>query len=111
MVPRMRIPQRPPDEQPVVFVFTGRCTEDPGVLLVSLPCFTLTLHAAKAVVKTMRKRKPTNGRVAGVKFALKPGTEDNDLKQVKARLLKELEEKEQEKKEWYDKELEKNLNR
>ena len=36
-------------------------------------------------------------------------TEETDLKKVKAQVLKELEESEKEKKEWYDKELEKNL--
>lgn len=35
--------------------------------------------------------------------------EETDLKKVKAQVLKELEESEKEKKEWYDKELEKNL--
>jgi hypothetical protein len=57
----------------------------------------------------MRTRKPTNGRVTGVKFALNTEVENEDLKKVKAQLLKELEEKEQNNKEWYDKEMEKNL--
>ena len=35
--------------------------------------------------------------------------EVEDLKQVKARVLKELEEDEKKKKEWYDNELDKNL--
>ena len=35
--------------------------------------------------------------------------EENDLKKVKAQALKELEENEKNKKDWYDTELEKNL--
>ena len=57
----------------------------------------------------MRTRKPTNGRVAGAKFALGEETEKNDLKKAKAEMLKELEEREQNKKDWYDRELDKNL--
>ncbi|MDR3679495.1 MAG: hypothetical protein P4L41_05975 [Flavipsychrobacter sp.] len=57
----------------------------------------------------MRTRKPTNGRVAGVKFALNTEVENDDLKKVKAQILKELEEKEKNNKEWYDKEMDKNL--
>jgi hypothetical protein len=57
----------------------------------------------------MRKRKPTNGRVSGVKFTLNNTNEETDLKKVKAQLLKELEEKENNDKDWYDKEMEKNL--
>ncbi len=57
----------------------------------------------------MRTRKPTNGRVSGVKFAHKTSNEETDLKKVKAQLLKELEEKEKNDKEWYDKEMDKNL--
>ena len=41
----------------------------------------------------MRARKPTNGRVKGVKFAVNT-EKDTDLKKEKAKLLKELEEKE-----------------
>ncbi len=59
----------------------------------------------------MRKRKPTNGRVSGVKFRITESSEDNDLKKVKKKLLKELEEKEKNKKEWFDKELANILNR
>lgn len=55
----------------------------------------------------MRTRKPTNGRVTGVKFTVK--TENEDLKKVRAQTLKDLKEKEKDSKEWYDKELEKNL--
>lgn len=58
----------------------------------------------------MRTRKPTNGRVAGVKFELNKDKED-DLKKVKAQVLKDLKEQEKNKNEWYDKELDKNLNK
>jgi hypothetical protein len=59
----------------------------------------------------MKKRKPTNGKVLGVKFTVNKEQEENDLKKVKAKALKELEEKEKNSKEWYDKEIEKNMNR
>ena len=55
----------------------------------------------------MRTRKPTNGRVAGVKFTVKKETED--LNKLRAQTLKELQEQEKDKKEWYGKELDKNL--
>jgi hypothetical protein len=57
----------------------------------------------------MRTRKPTKGRVAGVKFGISGETDSNDLKKAKAQLLKELADSEKNKKDWYDKELEKNL--
>ncbi len=57
----------------------------------------------------MRKRKPTNGRVAGVKFALKKDGEQDDLKKAKEQILKELAEKEKNSKDWYDKEIDKNM--
>ena len=57
----------------------------------------------------MRTRKATKGKVTGVKFALNEEKEENDLKEIKARVLKELEEKEKNEKEWYDKEMDKNL--
>lgn len=57
----------------------------------------------------MRTRKPTKGRVAGVKFDISEEADKNDLKKAKAQLLKELAESEKNKKEWYDKELDKNL--
>jgi hypothetical protein len=57
----------------------------------------------------MRKRTSTKGKVTGVKFALNGEKEEDDLKMVKANLLKELEEKEKNTDEWYDKEMEKNL--
>lgn len=56
----------------------------------------------------MRKRKPTNGRVTGVKFEIKKD-DSNDLKKAKAEALKELEEREKNKDEWYDKEIDKNM--
>ena len=62
----------------------------------------------QAQSKAMRTRKPTKGRVTGVKFDVK-GEDKNDLKKAKAQLLKELEESEKNKKDWYDKELDKNL--
>lgn len=57
----------------------------------------------------MRTRKPTNGRVTGAKFTVK--NESEDLKKVKAQTLKELKEKEKNAQDWYDKELDKNLNK
>ena len=60
----------------------------------------------------MRKRKPTKGKVRGIKFTLDKNNQEEDPKEVKAQLLKELEEKEQkdrDDKEWYDKEMDKNL--
>jgi hypothetical protein len=59
----------------------------------------------------MRTRKPTKGRVTGAKFAINKPNEETDLKKVKAQLLKELAEKEQNKDEWYDAEMERNLNK
>lgn len=56
----------------------------------------------------MRTRKPTKGRVTGVKFEVKREDMD-DLKKAKAKLLKELEESDKNKKDWYDRELDKNL--
>ncbi len=57
----------------------------------------------------MRTRKPTKGRVPGVKFGISDEADSNDLKKAKAQVLKELAESEKNKKDWYDKELEKNL--
>ncbi len=59
----------------------------------------------------MRTRKPTNGRVTGAKFAINKPAEETDLKKVKAQLLKEIAEKEKNKDEWYDAEMERNLNK
>ena len=57
----------------------------------------------------MRPRKSTNGKVAGAKFTIEKQKEEDDLKKVKAQILKELEEKEKNTQEWYDKEMDKNL--
>ena len=57
----------------------------------------------------MRTRKPKNGKVTGVKFALSEQPEENDLQLQKAKILKELEDKENNSREWYDNEMEKNL--
>ena len=56
-----------------------------------------------------RKRKPTNGKVVGVKFAVNAEEEKDDLKKAKEQILKEIAEKENNSKEWFDKELDKNL--
>lgn len=45
-----------------------------------------------------------------MKFSMNTQNEETDLKKVKAQILQELKEKEQDKKEWYDKEMDKNLN-
>jgi hypothetical protein len=58
---------------------------------------------------TMRPRKPTKGRVTGAKFEVTGNQEENDLKKAKAKILKELQEQEKNKKDWFDKELDKNL--
>lgn len=57
----------------------------------------------------MRQRKPTKGRVPGAKFTLSKENDDNDLKKAKEQILKELKEKEENSKEWYDKEVAKNM--
>ncbi len=57
----------------------------------------------------MRAKKPTNGRIPGVKFTLNKETEENDLKKNKEKILKELEEQEKNNKDWYDKEIDKNM--
>lgn len=49
--------------------------------------------------------------MTGAKFAINKPNEETDLKKVKAQLLKELAEKEQNKDEWYDAEMERNLNK
>jgi len=57
-----------------------------------------------------RKRKPAEKKFPAFKIA-RPGEEqeENDLKKVKARIIKDLEEDKEKEKEWFDKELEKNL--
>jgi hypothetical protein len=59
----------------------------------------------------MRAKKATNGKVAGVKFSINKTKEETDLKKVKSQVLKELAEKEKNDKEWYDKEMDKNLSK
>jgi hypothetical protein len=57
-----------------------------------------------------RKRIPADKKFAAFK-ASKPeqNQEENDLKKVKAQIIKELEEKQEKTEEWFDKELDKNL--
>jgi hypothetical protein len=57
----------------------------------------------------MRTRKPTHGKVSGIKFGLNEKSEESDLKKVKEKMLKELAEKEKNDKEWFDKEMDKNM--
>ena len=63
----------------------------------------------KSLEAVMRTRKPTHGKVSGIKFGLSENKEENDLKKVKEKMLKDLEEQEKNKKEWFDKEIEKNM--
>jgi hypothetical protein len=58
----------------------------------------------------VRPRKPTKGKVPGNKFTIDT-EKGEDLKKVKEQLLKELAEKEKNDKDWYDKELDKNMNK
>ncbi len=57
----------------------------------------------------MRARKPTNGKVKGVKFTINSDDKASDLKAAKAQALKQLEEQEKNSRDWYDKELDKNM--
>ena len=57
----------------------------------------------------MRTRKPTNGRVPGIKFDVSEKNEENDLKKAKAQTLKQIAEQEKNKNQWYDEEMDKNL--
>jgi hypothetical protein len=58
----------------------------------------------------VRKRKPAEKKIPAFKLTRIPEEQDeNDLKAVKARTMKELEENEANEKEWYDNELDKNL--
>lgn len=75
----------------------------------SFTFFPLLLILQRSNIMANRKRKPTNGRVLGVKFAQKEQSQETDLKKEKARMLKELEEKQQGDDEWFDKELDKHL--
>lgn len=57
-----------------------------------------------------RKRKPADKKLPTFKMARIPEDQDeNDLKKSKERIIKELEENKAKEKEWYDKELDKNL--
>lgn len=57
-----------------------------------------------------RKRKPADKKLPAFKMTrVDDRQEENDLKKVKARIIKELEEKRSDAKEWYDNELDKNM--
>lgn len=57
-----------------------------------------------------RKRKPADKKFAAFKLTREEGNvEENDLKKVKEQILKDLEANKENDKEWYDKELEKNM--
>ncbi len=57
-----------------------------------------------------RKRKPTDKKRPAFKAERTPGEqEENDLKKVKEQIKKDLEENQANDKDWYDKELDKNL--
>ena len=56
-----------------------------------------------------RKRKLVTKKLPTFRSTRVEEPEDNDLKKVKANAIKALEEKEEDKKEWLDKELDKNL--
>ena len=57
-----------------------------------------------------RKRKPADKKLPAFKLSrVQEDHEENDLKKSKARIIKELQENQLKEKEWYDKELDKNL--
>jgi hypothetical protein len=57
-----------------------------------------------------RKRKPADKKLPAFKLTrLQEEKEENDLKKVKARTIKELKENQLKEKEWFDNELDKNL--
>ena len=57
-----------------------------------------------------RKRKPVVGKIPAFKLTVTNDDHDeNDLKKVKEKAIKDLEETHEQKKEWLDNELEKNL--
>ena len=57
-----------------------------------------------------RKRKPTDRKRPAFKLgATQQEAEENDLKKLKEQALNELEELKKNEKDWYDKELDKNL--
>lgn len=73
---------------------------------IAASVFTLTLVCQ---LPDMRARKPTNGKVKGVKFTINSDDKASDLKAAKAQALKQLEEQEKNSRDWYDKELDKNM--
>ena len=56
-----------------------------------------------------RKRKPLDKKMPAFKMTRIDENDENDLQKVKAQTIKELEEKQANDREWYDKEYEKNL--
>jgi hypothetical protein len=56
-----------------------------------------------------RKRKEVTKKLPAFKLTRIQEDEENDLKKVKAKVIKELEEKRKNAKEWYDNELDNNL--
>ena len=58
-----------------------------------------------------RPRKPVDKKMPDFRVTSIGKDEADDLKKVKAKVLKELEEQKKNDKEWYDKELDKNLNK
>ena len=56
-----------------------------------------------------RPRKLVEKKLPAFRTTHTPPDEEQDLKKVKAKLMKELEEKEKNGQEWLDKEMEKNL--
>ncbi len=56
-----------------------------------------------------RKRKPVSSNRPIFKVTRTEASEENDLKKVRAQVLKELKKNEENKKDWYDIELDKNL--
>lgn len=56
-----------------------------------------------------RKRKPADKKMPAFKMTRIPEDQENDLKKSKERTIKELEENKLKEKEWFDKELDKNL--
>lgn len=58
-----------------------------------------------------RPRKIVEKKMPAFKLTRVPQEEEQDLKKVKAKMMKELKEKEQNGNDWLDKEMEKNLNR
>jgi hypothetical protein len=57
----------------------------------------------------IRKRKISEKKRPAFRQPVVQPDDENDLKKAKERIMKELEESEQNQKEWYDNELDKNL--